>query len=470
MDKDLDLTIITAKKLLEKFGAGSHKPGSGSAMAFQAMLGAELINTVIELTNDPLRRKRYIDDLPILMEYRLIIQNRILPNLEKLFYQDSVQFGKVIEARNQRDELKNNLTASKIKNYRYLKALAGKELEAATDIVLDIADCAVELAKQAKYVFNKGFQAARGDSGSSYSGCISSIDGCLSIAELNLLSFEEIDVIETFELRISKIRKEYDALYSESRKVLGSLKTAYRKKLTLKVRLKEIEESITSQKKIDSRFIENIARDLQNILWLNSDKSNPIKILNPIKTLNLLGYEVLNENGLDSFRDFDGLVETAGMIDNSKMLVRISDKFSIPTQKFTLAHELGHALFHKSKLVLHRDRGLDSGNQFEKRNDIEIQADKFAAYFLMPAKQVKEVFFDIFKSDYLKLDDDMAFALISKGVLALRSRFIDKRTFARFLASTTIFNGESSRSLVDYFGVSSEAMAIRLEELNLFEY
>ena len=403
MDLDLNLSGITAKKLLEKFGAGSHKPGSGSAMAFQAMLGAELINTVIELTNDPSRKKRYIDDLPILIEYRLIIQNRILPALEKLFYQDSVQFGKVIEARNQRDDVKNRLTASKIKNYRYLKALAGKELEVATDIVLDIADCGVELAKQAKYVFNKGFQAARGDSGSAYSGCISSIDGCLSIAELNLLSFEDIDVIETFELRISKIRNEYEALYSESRKVLGSIKTAYRKKLTLKVRLNNIETSIIGQKKIDSRFIENIARDLQNILWLNSDKSNPIKILNPVKPLNLLGYEVLNENGLDSFRDFDGLVETAGMIDNSKMLVRISDKFSNPTQKFTLAHELGHALFHKSNLVLHRDRGLDYGIQLEKRNDIEIQADKFAAYFLMPAKQVKEVFFDIFKTDYLTL-------------------------------------------------------------------
>ena len=64
----------------------------------------------------------------------------------------------------------------------------------------------------------------------------------------------------------------------------------------------------------------------------------------------------------------------------------------------------------------------------------------------------------------------MAFALIRKGVLALRSQFVDKRAFARFLASTTIFNGVSNRSLVDFFGVSTEAMAIRLEELNLFEY
>lgn len=388
MDPDLILAEITAKKLLEKFGAGSHKPGSGSAMAFQAMLGAELINTVIELTNEEHRRVKYLKDLPILMNYKEVIQNRILPTLEKLFHQDSIQFDKVIETRNQRDQIKKNLTASTIRQYRKLKLAAEKELEVATDLVLEIADCGVELAKQAKYVFQNGFQSARGDSGSAYSGCISAVDGCLAIAELNLLSFEDLDVCETFELRISKIKKEYEALYADSRKVLKDLKIAYQRKLSLKQSIKDIEARIASQKTIDANFIELIARDLQNLLWLNCDKPDPFKILNPSKSLKYLGYEVLNEIGLDSFRDFDGIVETAGIIDNSKMMVRISDKFSKPTQKFTLAHELGHALFHKSKLILHRDRGLEFGVQSGKRTDVEVQADKFAAYFLMPSKLV----------------------------------------------------------------------------------
>lgn len=470
MDLELNLSEITAKKLLEKFGAGSHKPGSGSAMAFQAMLGAELINTVIELTNEPQRRDKYLDKLPILMEFKRSIQKGILPKLEKLFYQDSEQFGKVIETRKQRDQIKKSLTASTVRHYRKSKFAAEKELEAATDLVLEIADCGVELAKMAKYVFQNGFQSARGDSGSAYSGCISAVDGCLAIADLNLLSFEDLDVCETFELRISKIKKEYEALYDDSRVVLGDLKIAYKRKLSLKKSIMDIESRIVNQKTIDANFIELIARDLQNVLWINCDKPDPFKILNPTKFLNCLGYEVLNEIGLDSFKDFDGIVETAGIIDNSKMLVRISDKYSKPTQKFTLAHELGHALFHKSKLILHRDRGLDFGVQSDKRTDVEVQADKFAAYFLMPSKLVTEIFTEIFKTDYLIIDQNAAFALIGDGIQNLRKRYKDRRSFSRFLASTTIFNGVSSNSLSECFGVSIEAMAIRLEELNLFKY
>ena len=467
---NLNLAEISAKKLLEKFGAGSHKPGSGSAMAFQAMLAAELIKTVIELTNEPQRRNKYRNELTTLLDYKGKIQDRIIPLLENLFYQDSEQFGKVIKTRNQRDVIKKSLSATTIKQYRDAKFKIEKELEIATDLVLEIAECGVELAKIAQFVFQYGFQSARGDSGSAYSGSISAVDGCLSIAELNLLSFEDSEVCETFELRISKIKNEYEVLYADSRRILENLKLAYQRKLSIKKGIKDIEDRIRSQKVIEAKFIESIVRDFQNVLWLNGDKSDPFKILNPSKSLNYLGYEVLNEIGLDSFTDFDGTVETAGIIDNSKMLVRISDKFSKPTQKFTLAHELGHALFHKSKLVLHRDRGLDYGIPIGKRTDIEFQADKFAAYFLMPSKLVRDVFKEIFKTDYLVIDENVAFALISESIQNLRKRYKDRRSFSRFLASTTIFNGFSQNSLSECFGVSIEAMAIRLEELDLFEY
>lgn len=467
---DLNLAEITAKKLLEKFGAGSHKPGSGSAMAFQAMLAAELIITVIDLTNEPQRRNKFRHDLPTLLDYKRKIKERILPRLEDLFYQDSDQFGKVIDTRRKRDQIKRSLKVSTVRDYRKSKSAAEKELEDATDLVLEIADFAVELAKHAKYVFKNGFKSARGDSGSAYSSCISVVDGCLTIAELNLLSFENLNVCETYDLRILKIKEEYEILYADSREVLKNLKVEYQRKLSFKHSIKEIEAKISSQKTIDTKFIELIARDFQNSLWLNTEEPDPFKILDPSKSLNYLGYEVLNEIGLDSFKDFDGIVETAGIIDNSKMLVRISDKFSKPTQKFTLAHELGHALFHKSKLILHRDRGLDFGVQSGKRTDVEVQADKFAAYFLMPSKLVIEVFTKIFKTDYLIINENMAFALISDGVQSLRKRYKDRRSFSRFLAATTIFNGVSNNSLSECFGVSIEAMAIRLEELNLFEY
>ena len=48
---------LPAAELLEKFGKGSHVPGSGSAAAFQGMLSAQLILTVISLTLDKKRGK-----------------------------------------------------------------------------------------------------------------------------------------------------------------------------------------------------------------------------------------------------------------------------------------------------------------------------------------------------------------------------------------------------------------------------
>lgn len=43
----MNLIDYSAKELLEKFGAGNHKPGSGSAAAFQGLLSAQLIRTFI---------------------------------------------------------------------------------------------------------------------------------------------------------------------------------------------------------------------------------------------------------------------------------------------------------------------------------------------------------------------------------------------------------------------------------------
>ena len=47
---ETDLLEKTVNELMEKFGAGNHKPGSGSAAAFQGMVSAKLISTVISLT------------------------------------------------------------------------------------------------------------------------------------------------------------------------------------------------------------------------------------------------------------------------------------------------------------------------------------------------------------------------------------------------------------------------------------
>jgi hypothetical protein len=55
--------------------------------------------------------------------------------------------------------------------------------------------------------------------------------------------------------------------------------------------------------------------------------------------------------------------------------------------------------------------------------------------------------------------------------LQLREKCKNKRSLARLLASTDVYGGNRFQScLADYFGVSLEAMAIRLDELELLEY
>jgi formiminotetrahydrofolate cyclodeaminase len=78
------LLHLTAEQLLQKFGAGSHKPGSGSAMAFQGMLSAQLLKTVIDLTTQNGRKEVYREWLPELYRIKKEIEERIYLNLEEL--------------------------------------------------------------------------------------------------------------------------------------------------------------------------------------------------------------------------------------------------------------------------------------------------------------------------------------------------------------------------------------------------
>ena len=66
------------------------------------------------------------------------------------------------------------------------------------------------------------------------------------------------------------------------------------------------------------------------------------------------------------------------------MLVAVSNKFSKEVQNFTAAHELGHAILHE-QAILHRDIPVDSIGKRVVRDRVEIEADTFATYFLMPS-------------------------------------------------------------------------------------
>ena len=118
---NIPLLGITTEKLLEKIGAGNHKPGSGSAAALQAMISSKLLITVINLTDDDEHRKYYLEVLPGLLKLDNEIRERIYPRLTELFQNDSIQFDKTIKlrkARNKEENLikKNQLLKMHLKN------------------------------------------------------------------------------------------------------------------------------------------------------------------------------------------------------------------------------------------------------------------------------------------------------------------------------------------------------------------
>jgi Zn-dependent peptidase ImmA (M78 family) len=216
--------------------------------------------------------------------------------------------------------------------------------------------------------------------------------------------------------------------------------------------------------------LELIARNLQAKLWRERNKiwpgsalSNPIKILDPEVALKAVGYHFELAETLGQIPHQGKQIEVAGTIDKNSKHVRISRRFSPFIRSFTAAHELGHALLHKAS-GLHRDKPIDGTSL--SRSSVEIQADKFATYFLMPQKQVRNIFKQLFLADNFMLNEATAFAL------GCDYETLEKKTLrelSKTLASAQRFNRVNFVSMADQFQVSIEAMAIRLEELGLIQ-
>lgn len=102
------LTDISTAELLDKFGAGNHKPGSGSASALQGMISAKMLCTVIDLTCEAKRRQTYSAYIPELSRIKKEIDSRIYNQLVTLFEEDSKQFDHVIHFREERDKEKDS--------------------------------------------------------------------------------------------------------------------------------------------------------------------------------------------------------------------------------------------------------------------------------------------------------------------------------------------------------------------------
>ncbi|HCN82968.1 MAG TPA: methenyltetrahydrofolate cyclohydrolase [Sphingobacteriaceae bacterium] len=466
-----DLLELTTRKLLEKFGAGNHKPGSGSAAAFQGMISAQLLITVIELTNGLKHRHIYSKDLPVLLKMQQEISDRIYPELEKLFLEDSVQFGKTIESRSKRDRQRDLATKQKLA----LSAL--DELKVSIDIPSVIADLCIELSDIGAFVFSNGFKAARGDSQVALSGAVSAVTGCLSIVRLNLLSFgsTEYNYIERINVKCHALNDELERLnriVDESIELLALLvdsKTAFYQQLD------QLVKGVKSKSIITNADIEEFASGFQNLVWVNKESvwklnmpTQPSDILNPSDILQkVLGYGYDDTKELEQAYVDGRLIDTAGIIDQENKMVWISSHITPQVENFTAAHELAHALLHDQP-VMHRDIPLDGSKK--SKAPVEYQADQFAAAFLMPRKRVTNAFENLFGSGIFQIDANTTFKLTGSTVTDLHKECKDIHGLCSRLAEAESYDGEFFTSLADQFNVSRAAMAYRLEELGLVKF
>lgn len=461
----------TVAELLEKFGKGNHIPGSGSAAAFQGMVASKLILTVIAITADDKRRPAYDEFLTELLDFYERINKHIFPRLSELFQLDSDQFDNAILLRKARDSEKEDVA---LKNQ--LRREAQEQLKVSIDIPLEISALCIELSEMAAYVFDNGYHAVRGDSQVGLSAAVSGLSGCIAIVRLNVLSYgsDEYNYIKEVLEKVEKLDKDYQTLRTLNESKIDILREEFEQKIPLFDGVHIILDRYKGKLNID---IEACVRELQNLIWKNRHviwKKNPpqklLDILHPKAILrHCLGFDCFSTGRFAVPAEMGEIVEIGGVIDQDNKLVAVSNKFPKQVQRFTAAHELAHAILHKQS-ILHRDLPADCSGKRRTRDLHELQADEFASFFLMPRKQVKQLFFQIYSTYKFSLDDNSAFKFGGKSVKEIKLECKNLRGLSRKLANVTSFEGRSFLSLANTFDVSVEAMAIQLEDLGLVKY
>ena len=88
----------------------------------------------------------------------------------------------------------------------------------------------------------------------------------------------------------------------------------------------------------------------------------------------------------------------------------------------------------------------------------------------MPKKIVDSVYNDRFGKRRFKIDEETSFRIPKSKLSEMKAKLNTKRKLSRFVASIEFYDGNPFASLSSIFNVSVEAMAIRLEELNLIDF
>jgi len=203
-------------------------------------------------------------------------------------------------------------------------------------------------------------------------------------------------------------------------------------------------------------------------LWSGNPPKDPVALLDPGVILADLGYSIQTVECIGQHFVRGVKAEVAGIIDYVEKKVEISRRFPVQVQRFTLAHELGHAMCHPGSQELHRDVPL--GRSDIARDWREIEADRFASTLLMPSRLLLERFHQWYPVTKVRLTEDVAFALCRTSSDKVREKCRNLRGLSLLVARSGYFDGRYFSSLAEQFMVSDTAMAIRLEQLGLVEF
>lgn len=199
--------ILPTSTLLEKFGGGSHVPGSGSASALSALLAIELMITVCKLTTSKEKYHAVKDELEFIQAQ---LESLHRPRMKELFIKDIEVFDIVSKMRRRRDREKD----PKIKSL--LTRQATDKLKEATDIPIEICRQTLTLTTYAFAVFDKGFQSAQGDSGVAISNLLSAISGSLFVTLINLKTARKSKWSEELRKTTETLATEYQRTHKEA--------------------------------------------------------------------------------------------------------------------------------------------------------------------------------------------------------------------------------------------------------------
>jgi Zn-dependent peptidase ImmA (M78 family) len=221
-------------------------------------------------------------------------------------------------------------------------------------------------------------------------------------------------------------------------------------------------------------IIEIKARHVLKLLYENRKRLWPtqspteLHMLDPAIAIQALGMNFEISEELGRFGDSKSRYEVAGMIDRQRNLVSVSRRFPLPVRRFTTAHELGHVVLHSDHIEpLHRDRPIKDFVQLG-RSILEIEADYFAACFLVPRKLLQKAFQNRFGDNLpLVIDDRVAHFLDHTDPASILQGNSEHMARYTALATSRAFNGKYFDPLHKVFNVSVSAMAIRIKEVGL---